>query len=269
MIPKIIHYCWFGKNELPEMANMCIESWKKCFPDYEIKQWDETNFDIEICDFTKEAYKAKKYAFVSDYARFYILYKFGGIYFDTDVEVIRSIGDILEKGPFMGCEKAKPRDRKKIESVAPGLGIAAEPGMYIYKKILEMYEKMDFASWNNTGKRITVVDAVTSLLKEEGFQGGKEIENVAGINIYSSEYFCPMNYYTGEVTITDKTRSIHHYADSWHSETQRRILKLEQKYGKKSLSGMIIITPLRIKNKLETEGVSGIVRVIKKRLHLR
>lgn len=267
MIPKIIHYCWFGKNELPEMANMCIESWKRYFPDYEIKQWDETNFDIEICNFTKEAYEAQKYAFVSDYARFYILYKYGGVYFDTDVEVIKPISDILEQGPFMGCEKAKPKEKKTIESVAPGLGIAAEPGMYIYKKILDMYEKMDFVSWNNTGKRITVVDAVTSLLKEEGFQGGKEIEHVAGINVYSSEYFCPMNYYTGEVTITEKTRSIHHYADSWHSETQKKILRLEQKYGKKSILGMMIITPLRVKNKLETEGVSGIVRAIKKRLH--
>lgn len=269
MIPKIIHYCWFGNNKLPEMAIKCIESWKKYFPGYEIKQWNETNFDINGCRFTKEAYEAKKYAFVSDYARFYVLYKYGGIYFDTDVEVIKPIDDILQQGPFMGCEQVKPREKGAVESIAPGLGIAAEPGMDIYKKILNMYESMDFASWNNTGKRLTVVEAVTDLLKREGFQGGKEIEHVAGINIYSSEYFCPMNYYTGVIKITENTRTIHHYADSWHSETQKRILKLEQKYGKKSVLGKIIISPLRVKNKLETEGVSGILRAVKKRLHLR
>ena len=171
MIPKIIHYCWFGNNKLPEMAIKCIESWKKYFPGYEIKQWNETNFDINGCRFTKEAYEAKKYAFVSDYARFYVLYKYGGIYFDTDVEVIKPIDDILQQGPFMGCEQVKPREKGAVESIAPGLGIAAEPGMDIYKKILNMYESMDFASWNNTGKRLTVVEAVTDLLKREGFQG--------------------------------------------------------------------------------------------------
>ena len=104
MIPKIIHYCWFGRNPLPELAQKCIASWKKYLPDYEIKEWNEDNFDVNIIPYTAEAYAAKKYAFVSDYARFWILYKYGGIYFDTDVEVIRPIDDIIAKGNFMGCE---------------------------------------------------------------------------------------------------------------------------------------------------------------------
>ena len=105
MIPKIIHYCWFGRNPLPESAIKCINSWKKFFPDYEIKEWNEDNFDVNIIPYTAEAYEAKKYAFVSDYARFWILYHFGGIYFDTDVEVIKPFDDILERGPFMGREQ--------------------------------------------------------------------------------------------------------------------------------------------------------------------
>ena len=120
MIPKIIHYCWFGRNPLPELAQKCIASWKKYLPDYEIKEWNEDNFDVNIIPYTAEAYAAKKYAFVSDYARFWILYKYGGIYFDTDVEVIRPIDDIIAKGNFMGCEtdargerrcKRRPRSR--------------------------------------------------------------------------------------------------------------------------------------------------------------
>ena len=101
MIPKVIHYCWFGRNPLPPLAIKCIESWKKFLPDYEIKGWNEDNFDVNIIPYTQEAYQAKKYAFVSDYARFWILYKYGGIYFDTDVEVIRPLDDIIARGPFM------------------------------------------------------------------------------------------------------------------------------------------------------------------------
>ena len=109
MIPKVIHYCWFGRNPLPPFAVKCIESWKKFLPGYEIKEWNEDNFDVNIIPYTQEAYEARKYAFVSDYARFYILYHHGGIYFDTDVEVIKSIDDIIERGAFMGCEnEAKP-----------------------------------------------------------------------------------------------------------------------------------------------------------------
>lgn len=105
-IPKVIHYCWFGGNPLPSLAEKCIASWRKYLPDYEIKRWDESNFDVNIIPYTKQAYEAKKYAFVSDYARFWILYNYGGLYFDTDVEVIRSMDDIIAAGPFMGCENS-------------------------------------------------------------------------------------------------------------------------------------------------------------------
>lgn len=126
MIPKIIHYCWFGRGPLPELAQKCIASWKKYLPDYEIKEWNEDNFDVNIIPYTAEAYKAKKYAFVSDYARFWILYQYGGIYFDTDVEVIRPMDDIIERGNFMGFE-TDPKPQLKADaseaSVAP-----ARPG---------------------------------------------------------------------------------------------------------------------------------------------
>ena len=104
MIPKTIHYCWFGKTPLPTFAKECIKSWRKYLPDYEIKEWNEESFNVNIIPYTKEAYESKKYAFVSDYARFWILYNYGGLYFDTDVEVIKPMDDIIKKGAFMGCE---------------------------------------------------------------------------------------------------------------------------------------------------------------------
>lgn len=100
-IPTVIHYCWFGGKPLPALAVKCIESWKKYLPDYEIKRWDESNFDVNLIPYTQQAYEAKKYAFVSDYARFWILYKYGGLYFDTDVEVIKPMDDLIAAGPFM------------------------------------------------------------------------------------------------------------------------------------------------------------------------
>lgn len=136
MIPKIIHYCWFGRNPLPELAQKCIASWKKYLPDYEIKEWNEDNFDVNIIPYTAEAYAQKKYAFVSDYARFWILHKYGGIYFDTDVEVIRPIDDIIARGNFMGFETdPNPAKGDASEgSVAPGLGLGVAPGLGIIEK---------------------------------------------------------------------------------------------------------------------------------------
>ena len=120
MIPKVIHYCWFGRNPLPASARKCIDSWKKFFPDYEIKEWNEDNFDVNMIPYTHEAYSVKKYAFVSDYARFWILYNYGGLYFDTDVEVIRPMDDIVARGPFMGIE-VEATSAGEAALVAPGI----------------------------------------------------------------------------------------------------------------------------------------------------
>lgn len=147
MIPKVIHYCWFGGNPLPQLAQKCIESWKKNLPNYEIKQWNENNFDINIIPYTSEAYKAKKYAFVSDYARLWILYKYGGLYFDTDVEIIKPLDCIIKKGPFMGIEKY---DGTGIPAVAPGLGLGANPGLWLYAELLDLYSNIHFINQDGT-----------------------------------------------------------------------------------------------------------------------
>jgi len=116
MIPKIIHYCWFGRNPLPASALKCIYSWRKFLPNYEIKEWNEDNFDVNIIPYTREAYEAKKYAFVSDYARFYILYHYGGLYFDTDVEIIKPMDDIVERGNFYG-NRVRSKTQGRITAI--------------------------------------------------------------------------------------------------------------------------------------------------------
>ena len=140
MIPKVIHYCWFGGNPLPKLARDCIESWKKYCPGYEIREWNESNFDLECCQYVKEAASVGKWAFVSDYARFKILYVHGGVYFDTDVELIKTIDDILAKGAFMGIEKPFNISCHQKYLVASGLGFATEKSMPVIGEILKLYE---------------------------------------------------------------------------------------------------------------------------------
>ena len=209
---KVIHYCWFGGSPLPPLAQRCIESWHKFLPDYEIRRWDESNFDVNILPYTADAYAAGKYAFVSDYARFWILYREGGVYFDTDVEVIRPLDDVILQGPFMGFEidgGTRPM------AVNPGLGLAADRAMPLYAEILERYETMTFLLPDGSLNPYTMIPMVTQLLQEKGLKGDGTIEHVAGIDVYPSEWFNPFDDATGRLRKTGNTRSIHWYAKSW------------------------------------------------------
>ena len=192
-------------------------------PDYEIKEWNENNFDVEIIAYTKEAYHAKKYAFVSDFARFWILYHHGGLYFDTDVELIKPIDDIISKGAFMGCENDSS---KNLEiNVNPGLGLGAEPKLFIYKLLLDKYTHLSFINDNNTYNIKTVVEYTTELLKQQGLKEQHGIQNVSSIFIYPSDYFCPINIITKKLHITKNSRSIHHFMNSWTNKTLIDIIK--------------------------------------------
>lgn len=264
-IPKVIHYCWFGGNELTELSLKCIESWKKYLPDYTIKRWDESNFDINMCDYVKEAYNEKKWAFVSDYARFWILYNEGGLYFDTDVEVIRPLKDIIKNGPFMGCEP--PLSNSKVK-VAPGLGIAAFPKMKIFKRFLDYYNNLHFIEANGDINVTTIVEYTTSILSEYGWKSDLQIHIVEGLTIYPPEYFCPMNYETGEINITENTYSIHRYSASWKTRTQQHqgevLKKLIRVFGKKLGYKIwrIYTFPYRVSSKVKNKGMLGTIKFI-------
>lgn len=216
MIPKIIHYCWFGRNPLPSSAKRCIASWKKYLPDYEIKEWNEDNFDVNRIPYTRDAYAAKKYAFVSDYARFWVLYHYGGVYFDTDVEVIRPMDEFIAKGPFMGWEKPGSTG---AYSIAPGLGLAANKEQPLYQEILHGFEHLNFYDENGERNNYSMIPLVTDLLTQKGLKKDGSMQVIDDVILYPSEYLCPMEYFTGKVTITDNTYAIHWYSMTWLPKT--------------------------------------------------
>ena len=254
-IPKIIHYCWFGGNPLPELAQKCIESWKKYCPDYEIKRWDETNFDINCCDYVREAYQAKMWAFVSDYARFKILFENGGVYFDTDVELLKPIDDIVKKGAFMGLEEAS------VISVNSGLGLGANIGLSIFQEILDNYHHSHF-EMDEHGIYETVVTRVTKIILKHGGIYPDKITNVAGITIYPPEYFCPFNFCTGEMKLTDNSYSIHHYMATWTNKWDKRIITINRKFEKHTKFARVLTFPMRVMCKIEQLGLKGTIRFI-------
>lgn len=238
MIPKIIHYCWFGRNPLPPLALKCIESWKKFLPDYEIKEWNEDNFDVNMIPYIQEAYKAKKYAFVSDYARFWVLYNHGGLYFDTDVEVIKPMDEIIAKGSFMGCERDGGVVDNENIAVAPGLGLGANPGLELYNELLALYNQLSFIKENGSYNHKTIVAYTTEILQAHGLKNTAEIQKCAGLWIYPKEYFCPINYKTKQLVITPKTYSIHHYTASWLSKRQKAYIFLKKILGEKAVKSI-------------------------------
>ena len=224
MIPKVIHYCWFGNNPLPPLAIKCINSWKKYLPNYEIKRWDENNFNVNIIPYTAEAYESGKYAFVSDFARFWILYHEGGLYFDTDVEVIKSLDDIIANGPFMGCEQDANQNGKAI-MVAPGLGLGCPAKMELYATFLDYYSKIHFKNPDGSNNIKNIVQYTTELLLKEGLENKKGIQFVKGVYIYPREYFCPINNVTKKMKKTSNTRTIHHYVGSWRDKSSFECFK--------------------------------------------
>lgn len=206
MIPKLIHYCWFGGNEKPEKAKKCIASWKKYCPDYEIIEWNERNFDVNQNAYTRRCMKEKKYAFLSDYARLVILEEQGGIYLDTDVELIRPIDSLLGQEAFFGFENN--------EYVATGLGFGSVPHQKAV--ILMKNEYSDYLEGTKEFKSCPALN--TKALIPEGLQKNGKYQTIAGATIYPVEYFNPYDDTTGRLRKTKNTYSIHWYSKSWLSK---------------------------------------------------
>ena len=210
-IPNIIHYCWFGDQQIPEQQKKYIKSWKELMPNFKIKKWNEENFDITCLKFTKQAYAEKKYAFVSDVARLWILYNYGGIYFDTDVELLRNIDYIVNQGPFMACEYNQQNHEPIVSLVNPGLGMAFYKKHPILKEILDIYATKNF----NINKTETITKITTDILIKHGLTLSNDIQQCQDISIYPSNYFSPKSYKTKKITLTPQTYAIHHFAASW------------------------------------------------------
>lgn len=205
---KVIHYFWFGGSQLPPKTIKCIESWKKFFPDFEIKCWNEKNFDVSANLYTRQAYEAKKWAFVSDYARFKVLEAYGGLYFDTDVEVIRNMDDLLELEAFAGFETDS--------FIAPGLVLwAREPGNPVMKAMREKYDSISFLDEHGERIKKNVCGLFTELLVPYGFVPNGEKQVCNGMTLFPKDYFCPFDDATGLLNKTENTYTIHWYDKSW------------------------------------------------------
>lgn len=213
MIPKVIHYCWFGRKQLPESAQRYIESWKKFCPDYEIKEWNEDNFDLDSFRYAREAYDNHKYAFVSDIVRLYALYNEGGIYMDTDVELTASLDKFLCHNTFLGFEDAT--------HIATAI-IGCEKGSLWVKENLEFYKERPFIKPDGTFDLCTNVITITNHMIDKGFKLNNQCQEIPGYcTIYPSDYFCPKDYYTEKIKCTENTHSIHHFSRTWCDEETR------------------------------------------------
>lgn len=231
MIPKKIHYFWFGGNEKPKSVVKCIDSWKKYCPDYEIFEWNESNFDIHCMPFVEQAYEAKKYAFVSDVARLIVVYEQGGIYMDTDVEVIKPLDDLLKNKAYMSFENN--------EYVSSGLGFGSQAGVHFFKEHIDEYRDEVFIKEDGSFNMIGCPRVATRLLEKKGIElNGKE-QIIDDVHIYPAEYFNPYDSITGRLKKTSNTYSIHWYDQSWGNDSRlkKRITQLIHRvFGKNSLS---------------------------------
>ena len=207
MIPKIIHYCWFGGKEKPEDVTKMIASWKKHCPDYEIKEWNETNFNIHLNRYTEEAYQQKKWAFVSDVARLWALVHEGGIYMDTDVEVIRPLDNLLANKAFIGFEGT--------QWIGTNL-MGTEPHNAFLQAFLEDYNHRNFINPDGTLNQTTNVEEITfRFLSQHNLERNGKQQQAGDFTIYPTDYFSPYDYINGKVRTTANTYSIHWFSQSW------------------------------------------------------
>ncbi len=222
-IPKKIHYCWFGGAPLPALAKKCIRSWKKYCPDYEIICWNEENFDFSQNRYAAEAYAAKKWAFVSDYARLKVMHEYGGIYLDTDVEILKPLDDLVAHGGYMGFEHKG--------AVSTGLGFAAPAGHPLIERLLADYDDISFVREDGTYDMLPCPDRNTNTIVELGMDVTNQKQTFMGIRMLPCEYLCPMDYYTGKKKITKNTYCIHHYCASWTSAVSKRTTFIKRLIG--------------------------------------
>lgn len=207
MIPKIIHYCWFGRGQLPVSAVNCIESWKKFLPDYVIKKWSEDNFDINLNLYVKQAYENKKYAFVTDFVRLYAIYTEGGVYMDTDVEVLKSLDKFLVHPAFSGFEN---------NNYVPTGIMAAEKGSLWAKELLAQYNNRTFVQEDGSLDTTTNTKTITDYMLTKGLVLNDSYQEIKDLVVmYPHDYFCPKDHGTGIIKLTSRSVCIHHFAKSW------------------------------------------------------
>ena len=214
VIPKTIHYFWFGGNKIPEENRKCIESWKRYCPDYKIIKWTEDNYDITKCNYMLQAYENKKWGFVSDFARLDVLFEFGGIYLDTDVELIKSLDDLLYENAFVGFQ------RKFL--IGTGLGCGCKKGEPLFKEMRDVYYDIHFTE-NGTLNLLACPYYQTIFLLKYGLKCNNTFQRIKDLSVFPTSAFDPQGYASGKISLIKNTYGIHHYSESWISEKQQNI----------------------------------------------
>lgn len=213
-IPKVIHYMWLGKKPIPDELQYCISTWKKYCPDYDIVRWDETNYDIKKNRYMRQAYECGAFGFVPDYARIDILNTYGGIYLDTDVELIRSLDDLLYQRGFCGVEK--------WQTINLGGCSGAVKDNLILSELKELREKIDFVDCKGRQNRNTCGFYDTKIFIENGYRINGKTQKIKDMTVYSNDYFHPYDYMSGKKTVTENTHSIHHFNGGWLSAEMKQ-----------------------------------------------
>ena len=229
MIPKIIHYCWFGRGPMPELAEKCIASWHKFMPNYEYKLWNEDNFDVNSVPYTKEAYEARKFAFVTDYVRLWALYTEGGIYMDTDVEILKPLDDLLHLSAFTGYEGSK------TQPPVTGLMASKAGGKWV-KEQLESYNGSHFIKEDGSFDLTTNTIRISTIMRNNGFIQDGKYSVYKDMHVFPTEYFCPRQT-TGEFSLTENTYCDHHFMGTWNDNSRGGFLL--KVIGQKNMTRLI------------------------------
>jgi mannosyltransferase OCH1-like enzyme len=241
MIPKTIHYCWFGGDPLPEFARKYIDGWKKHCPDYKLMLWNESNFDINKVPFTAQVASVKKWGFIVDYVRAYAVYNYGGIYLDVDVELLRPFDNgMLQNKCIGGFENEK--------FVAPGLIFAGEKESVIAKEVMDFYSSYNFIKEGGELNLTASPKIFTDILLKYGLKQKNVYQNIGEFTAYPTEFFCPKDFATGKINVTGNTYSIHHYDASWvphaYAVAHKRRRKIFSLLGNNIFSKTIVFCDL-------------------------
>lgn len=263
MIPKTIHYCWFGGKEKPQEIISYISTWKKHCPEYTIKEWNESNFDVNEFTYAKQAYRSGQWAFVSDVARLKALVQEGGFYLDTDVELVASLNQ------FLDCDALFGFDRDTTITTAT---MASTQGNPLYRKLLEEYNERSFQMPDGTLNQVTNVMYTTRFLEQNGFSLNNTFQERDGVRVYPKDYFTPVNFDSGISCYSERTVAIHHFSSTWRSEVERKVLdkcrELCIRYGEEKGGRKFRLWKIRFLGfyHLQNDGVKWFIAKLRRKL---
>ncbi len=249
---KIIHYCWFGPRPLSKLAKKCMKSWSKFLPDYEIKLWNEDNFDYNQNEFVKQAYKEKKWAFVSDYARLKALSEYGGIYFDTDMEILKDISDILKKECFLGIE-----DSGLINAAVIG---AKKPHNVFIDKLIAQYDNLEGFDKKDI-YAMSIPRQITKMIKPLGFkEDSSEIQEFfdGNLSVFPRDYFYPLSYDYQNNKYSENSCMVHRFDATWASKPEKAKLFFRRHNMKFMMRAVDICVSIKIRIKRIVNRLRGI-----------